>query len=229
MIKVMYKKILVLLSAILIQIGSVQAQDYSLVAVDLNSIANPGDFFYAHLKVVNNSSSTIEMFMTRVVKDLPLNWTSCFCYPVCIAPFIDTLRFDIPAFSQDSIKPNFQSDFNPGIGTVVITLYQVGFEASIDTVTFTGSTLGSTGIQGLLLNNECLFPNPANDVLFLGLLSEEVIWIRAFKENGSLCWAESLNTGAQYLDISKLASGLYFFAIETKSNGRFYKKILIQH
>lgn len=225
----MYKKILFLLSSIIVQFGSVQAQNYSIIPVDLNAQASPGDFFYAHLKVVNNSSSTIQMFITRVVKELPLNWTSCFCYPVCIAPFVDTLRFDIAPFSEDSIKPNFQSDLNPGMGTVAITLYEVGFEASVDTITFTGSTLGSTGMEPFLLTNTCLYPNPANDVLYLDRLNENDLWIKAFNTHGSLCWSAPLNNGAHYLDISGLVSGLYLFSIETKSLEHFYQKILIQH
>ena len=114
------------------------SQDYSLDSTGVHAQGNPGDLFLATLIVTNNSGSDITLHLNRIVSNLPPGWTSCFCYPICIAPLIDTLTFTIPALGVDSIKPNFGTDSIPGIGHITITLYQVGesVPSDMDTIFF---------------------------------------------------------------------------------------------
>src|SRR5262245_8728271 len=140
------KKLFCVVSASLLLITGAFSQDYTLDSTRIHANGNPGDLFLASLIVTNNSNATITMHLQRIVKNLPANWTSCFCYPHCIAPWVDTLTFSIAPLSMDSIKPNFGTDSIPGTGYITILLVQQGAESNLqDTIFFTGSTL-STGI-----------------------------------------------------------------------------------
>lgn len=206
------------------------AQSYSLVPVDLNSHASVGTFFYATMKVVNPSPVPVTMFMRRIVKDMPPNWSSCFCFPTCIAPWMDTLTFTIPAFSEDSIKPNFyQSDSIPGIGTISIELFQIGFESFIDTITFTGTTYNPAGISDVHDSEILYYPNPADNTIFLQLKTKKNYSFLLYDLSGKLCFSGKSNLDKNNMDVSALPSGTYLFSIRSDSGERIMKRIQILH
>ena len=210
------------------------SQDYSLDSARIHSQGNPGDLFLSALLVTNNSSSDITLHLTRIIKNIPVNWTSCFCFPTCIAPWIDTLTFSIPAFGVDSIKPNFGTDpIDPGIGYITITLTQEG-ESSLspaDTIYFSGSTL-STGIHDVTEKHISIYPNPFVDgeiniqladatnekaeYSITNLLGQELLRNVTVIQNNSF-----------KVNVNALVAGSYFLKI-ISSNQSFVSKIVKQ-
>ena len=192
-----------------------KSQDYSIIPTKLNALGTPGSFFLSRATIQNNSSSTIQLFMTRILKDLPPSWTSCFCYPECLAPFIDTLWFTIPAYSSDSIMPNYGTDTIPGLGTIKVVLYQTGFESEKDTIVFTGSTL-SVGIE--MISNTTIFkifPNPVSNTLSIQIDKFSPLRFNIYTLSGNLIYSgSSLLNSNTTIDLSFLSDGMYYITGE---------------
>lgn len=203
-------------------------QDYSIIPTNLNAQGLPATMFLSRATIQNNSGSTIELFMKRIVKDLPPNWTSCFCYPECIAPFIDTLWIVISAYSSDSIMPNYATDTIPGLGTIEVELYQKGYESVIDTITFTGSTF-STGIHNYE-NDEriTIYPNPfTNEITILNENGDNYS-VAIYNIAGELVFSENDISGTtKNLSIGHLTNGVYFLVCRF-SSGKTYSTPIIK-
>src|SRR5262245_14770620 len=115
----------IFLIAFLISITGAKSfcQVYSLDSSRIHVQGNPGDLMLASLVITNNTSDSITILLSRIVKNLPPNWNSCYCYPECLAQDRDTFTFSIAPFSSDSIVPNFGTDSTPGIGYITTVLF----------------------------------------------------------------------------------------------------------
>ena len=207
--------------------NDLKAQDYSIVPANLNAQSFPGDFFLAKARVQNTSGNTITIFMERIVKNLPPNWTSCFCYPFCIAPFRDTLSFHIAPHSVDSIMPNFGTDSVPGLGTIVVKIYQVGNESVIDTITFTGSTL-SNGIHSIPFASVfSVYPNPFYNTISLNNKNGQPSQVFIYNLSGEMVYQnENLNSSLEKIDLNFLQAGIYFLKIKLPGQEVETKKLV---
>lgn len=144
---------------------SLKAQNYILNPYNLNVTGLPGDFLLSGLTVTNPNTTDIEIFISRIERTLPQGWTSCFCYPTCLAPWLDTLTWTIPAGTSVDISPNFQTTLTPGIGIVRVELLNLTTGSAADTITFTGSTLAS-GINEINSKID-IYPNPVADKIYI--------------------------------------------------------------
>lgn len=204
------------------------AQDYTLNPSNLNVQGNPGDFMLSTLIVNNTSGNNITMHLKRIVKNLPTNWSSCFCYPKCLAPFIDTLTFNIAPFSMDSIKPNYGTDSVPGIGYVTITLYQQGFSNNIDTIAFSGSTLSTSGVNDPVFSSKfTYYPNPFSNSLTIQNNNAELYALFLYNSTGGLVYRkESISSVSEKLDLEFLECGIYYLKSEFASGKIISNKLV---
>jgi len=207
--------------------NNLKAQDYTIVPANLNVHSFPGDFFLAKARVQNNSTNTITMFMERIVKNLPPNWTSCFCYPTCIAPFVDTLRFHIAPHSMDSIMPNFGTDSVPGLGTIVVKLYQQGYESMPDTITYTGSTF-SNKINSLSFVSEfSVYPNPFSNTISVKNKNRQICQLFIYNLSGEVVYQnENFNSALENINLMFLEAGIYFLKIKLSGQETEIKKLI---
>ena len=107
----------------------------------MNGSGTAGDLIIDTARMTNTSNNSINVYLIRIAKTLPPNWQTCFCYPICLAPFVDTLPWVIPGNSTIDICPGFFSDaITPGFAIEWVRIYQVGFELSADTLIFTANT-----------------------------------------------------------------------------------------
>lgn len=159
------------------------------------------------------------MHFERIVNNLPGTWTSCFCYPQCVAPWIDSATFYVNGFSTDSIMPNFGTDSIPAMATVTIVLYQVGYETMPDTITFTGTTLPA-GIATTSRENISIFPNPfVNVITFNDLTSgNSVVSIR--NSLGEVVYTQSISSSSPSVHLEFLPHGAYYAELRTESDER---------
>ncbi len=163
-----------MVSAILVLLfpeGMLLAQsNYSLQLDSINATGEPGDFLLAPIKLTNITNQGFYIKINRIKRTSPETWASCFCYPVCLAPFIDSMEWWVDANEIISIAPNFNTDpDDPGYGFVVVGICELGHSQYTDTITCTGSTLGVSVIPELISENIQLFPNPASDNLHIAL------------------------------------------------------------
>jgi hypothetical protein len=139
--------------------NNIRGQDITYSKSDYDKTGPAGTMVSPNVNFSNTGADTIEIFVNRFYKNLPQNWTSCFCFINCHSPLEDTLRFKLGPGEDQTISMGFNTDSVPGIGYVSITLEQVGGSQK-DTINFSASTLVS-GIkqhaQNSLLN---IFPNP---------------------------------------------------------------------
>ena len=201
------------------------SQSYALNPTHLNVQGMPGDFMLSTLIVNNPSGAPITMHLKRIVKNLPANWTSCFCYPYCIAPFIDTLVFSISPFSSDSIKPNYGTDSLPGIGYITIILYEEGFQNNLDTITFSGSTMAS-GINENFINSISVFPNPVTDYLIVSNTSSVPFSVSIFNSLGEMMGEKSYSGTKSVISFNGFPEGYYFIQARFDNGQVISKKII---
>lgn len=191
-----------------------RAQEYSIVQTMPNASGQPGDMLMPMIHVQNSSNEGILMHLERIVLNLPNNWTSCFCYPHCVAPWIDTMSFMIPAYSVDSVTPNFCTDsFVPGTGTVQIILYQGGFENAADTITFTGTTTANS-VFDIESHYITVFPNPFAETVTI--LNDDPDNFRVIVSDlqGRIVFAPAIvYRESATLDLSFLSNGMYFIQV----------------
>ena len=137
-------------------------------------------------RMTNTSSNSINVFLIRIAKILPPNWQTCFCYPVCLAPFVDTLPWTIPGNSTIDICPGFFSDaITPGFAIEWVRIYEVGFENLADTLVFTANT-GVLGISQQQRSSVDIYPNPCTDFLQIDFRNYDVRLLNIYDYTGTL-------------------------------------------
>lgn len=202
-----------------------KAQDYTIIPTNLDVQGSPGDLMLSTALIQNNTSQNLTIYMKRIAKNIPSGWTSCFCYPTCIAPSIDSLTFTIPPNGTDSIKPNYGTDSIPGFGTIVVTVTVSGHSSTVDTITFTGSTLPA-GMSELSTNSFSVFPNPVNDVLCLRSENKGDATLRIYNSSGQRVKEEVIVLRyEQVIDVSQLESGIYFIQLLSREGISTTKKV----
>lgn len=207
-----------LLFCMILWFADAKSQDYSVIYTHPNSVGQPSQLFLSQVKVQNSSSEGIFMHFERIVNNLPGTWTSCFCYPFCVAPWIDTATFYVNGSSTDSIMPNFGTDSIPAMATVTIVLYQMGYENMADTITFTGSTLPA-GITPTEQERISVYPNPFVDQITIGTPANgSTLTIRNC--SGALIGSYQLSGEQNSFDLSFLSRGFYWAEITSELGER---------
>lgn len=202
------------------------AQDiaYGKSAFDKTGIG--GGMVTADVSFKNSGSDTIEIFVNRFYKNLPANWTSCFCFIQCHLPAEDTLRFKLAPDEIATIGVGFNTDTLPGIGYVKITMEQVGGTQK-DTLSFSGSTM-IAGINELSSKASFkLYPNPSVDKVILSSVLEESFSARIFDITGKqVKEIQNLEGRKNEVSISDLIAGEYFLQLTYRSGKTETQKII---
>lgn len=187
---------------------------------------DPGMMVTPDVAFYNTDSDTIEIFVKRFYQDLPLNWTTCFCFTQCHLPAEDTLRFFLAPGQKLVIGVGFGTDTIPGIGYVKITMEQIGGTQK-DTLTFSGSTL-ATGINELGISRSFKFyPNPSTDKVVFTTTSSETYSIRLVDITGKIVKEQSGISTKQYtLHIESLPAGEYFLNVQYRSGKTETQKLI---
>lgn len=200
------------------------AQNYTLTPLKMNVQGSPNDFMLDSLIVTNTSNKDISIFINRLQKNIPSGWASCFCSPTCIAPFRDTLTWTIPANSFCSISPNFNTDSIPGLGTVIVEVYEIGYASSADTVTFTGSTLGN-GITESFIQNIRIYPNPVKDIMTIENINGKFT-LDIADESGKLICSGSYSEKQTTIYMDRFPAGYYILNFRFENGTAGSRKIL---
>ena len=206
------------------------SQEYSISEDYMNATGEPGDLMLDTARVTNGSSSPITIYIVRVSVNLPPGWQTCFCYPTCAAPFIDSLEWTIPGYSTIDVCPGFFSDSTtPGFGIEWVKIYQQGYESAADTLTFTATTLMSDMPGDFSLQMK-VYPNPASDLIFMEFAPASFSEISLISSSG-----ETINRVRQPLvsplrfQVKDFPEGVYFLVYTDKKGDFLFKKIILSH
>ena len=178
---------------------------------------------------VNTGSSKILLKWERVFVNLPVGWTytSCdnsFCYGG--VPLGPNVMDSVSVAGQGFVGVDIDPANITGVGIVKIYVYQDGYYSQGDTLTWNISTT-AVGINEYTDSDAIsMYPNPANDLLHIDLLTEfEKGIIRILNYAGSVVVERAIDDLSSTIDVSKLSSGAYFLQIES-SNGKLFKRFV---
>lgn len=185
--------------------------NYSLQLDSINSTGEPGYFLLAPIKLTNTTNQGFSVKIHRIERTIPETWSSCFCYPTCLAPWIDSMEWWVNAHETITIAPNFNTDpVVPGYGYVVVRIYEIGQSQYADTITCSGSTVAPTAVSELNREKVQLFPNPTNSNLYIDFEQLFSGTIEIFDRSGAIAISSFTSNSSFFeYDISHLPSGHY--------------------
>ncbi len=219
-----------------------KGQNYIISMYDTIKYGNTGATLLPMAIFTNVSIAPVQMHMNRIVKNIPAGWTSCFCYPTCLAQTTNTFDFVIPIASgkiaaTQTVAPNFGTDSIAGVGVIIVVFNEIG-TTKYDTVRYRGITSKPTGIKETnSINNFELnvYPNPASNFLNLkyslqkiGPLKFEIFSVtgQKLKETNS---SSDLNQGENksQINIEGFESGLYYLKLSSEKLSQTIKFTVI--
>jgi hypothetical protein len=187
---------------------------------------DPGTSVTPDVSFLNSDSDTIEVLVVRFYKNLPANWTSCFCFLSCHPPTEDTLHFFVAPSEKIIIGVGFNTDTIPGTGYVKITVEQIGGTQK-DTLSFSGSTLQAGMSSYTKSETFKLYPNPVSDKLIINSEATEINTIKCFDMNGKLLKTFPVVKAKKHeLSLGDLPCGEYLLQLSDPSGKTETKKII---
>ena len=209
-----------------------KGQNFFISTYDTVQYGNCGDLMLAPIIFTNTSVVPVQMHMNRIVKNIPSGWTSCFCYPTCLAQTTNTLDFIIPIASgkvagTQTVSPNFGTDSIPGTGIIIVVFNEIGTTV-YDTITFRGITSSPAGVQSIEKESPVIYPNPVADFIVIKNSEKQIKSIQLLSMEGK----ETNHTLTEYfkneikIDIKMIPAGIYYLLIECTDNLTFRKKII---
>lgn len=191
-----------------------------------NQWGDTGSMITPVLQIKNISSNNVQIFVTRIEKNLPTNWTVCFCYLICNPPELDTLRINMIPGETVSIGNGFHTDSIRGTGSVKLSVEVIG-GLQKDTLIFTASSLAS-GIQ--TINNYSslkAFPNPCNNELVIKNANN--LTLNIFNSIGILTDRFDCKTNLLKLNTSEYQPGYYLLKFNDEKGNSHNHHFIIQH
>jgi hypothetical protein len=200
------------------------AQDITYSKSVFDETGEPTTMVTPEVSFLNTGPDSIEVFVRRIYMNLPVNWTSCFCFISCHPPTDDTLRFFLAPMEKAYIGVGFNTDSIPGIGYVKITVEQIGGTQK-DTLSFSGSTMMAGINESFSASSVKVFPNPASDKLIIQPLSQDKYDISVSGQQGEVVKYENAE-GRSELNLKGFPAGIYNVTINYKSGKTETKRII---
>ncbi len=195
---------------------NILGQNYVSNPIQMNAVGAPGNFLLDTLLISNPGTTDITIFINRLQKILPQGWTSCFCFPICMAPWIDTLTWVIPAGGYVQLSPNFQTTLTPGQGTIVVQITNLSSGNQIDTFNFVGSTLSSYVSENDKPTFSLLSNTISSQLYFQSSIKRDTDFL-IFDISGNLIMKRKIFDDLTVIDVSSLKNGLYFIRANNSS------------
>lgn len=217
------KKVLLTLVLALILFANVQGQATTFSVTPSNTIAHDveeDDYVDFTVYFTNNSGSPINYKWSTVSNNLPSGWNLTLCdYPSCFPYVPNSGSMDpVAAGGQGLLKLTVNPGTgNIGAGSVVFTVWDENYPTNKETITMEVNAI--VGIQDQLLAGAVkLYPNPANDRLFLshnfGTLEPGTLTITDLQ--GAEMMTVNVNAvSTQEISLATLSAGMYMVRYHT--------------
>jgi N-acetylneuraminic acid mutarotase/predicted GH43/DUF377 family glycosyl hydrolase len=153
------------------------------------------------------------------------------------------LEVDNAALLSSTVLPYYLPDRsvtwasgNEDVATVssggLVTAVSNGEAAIIVTAVSGGCTascsvrVGPTGIADRPDDHVRLYPNPANDIINIGIENTNSATIEIYNVSGRLVFSKEVNSKVEKIDVSGLSKGMYFVKVMQKNNVNIEKLIV---
>lgn len=219
------KKLLLAFVLAFVVMANVHGQATTFTVTPSNTISHDveeDDYMDFTVYFNNTSGANINYKWSTVSNNLPSSWNLTLCdYPSCF-PYVPN------SGAMDPVGPGAQGllklTVNPGAGnlgsgSVVFTVWDENFPSNKETITMEVNAI--VGIEDQLLASQVkLYPNPANDRIFLshsfGTLESGMLTILDL--NGAEVMQVGIGaTATQEVNISTLPAGMYMVRYETNT------------
>lgn len=195
------------------------------------------------LDIINTSGNMIKLMVKRTVISLLQNAENMFCLGECFAPETDKTTTPFDFFSGDTLSrdtkeydyfyTSYKTYGEKGISIIKYTFYDNNNPSDETSVIFKFDS-ESTGISDIRGEKTSInvYPNPASGVVTVEHhLNNQTGNANLLVSNamGMVLKSISINSsGKMQVDISDLASGIYFYSIEENGNKSVAKKLIIK-
>lgn len=211
------------------------AQDINIDPDSLHKEAPASEFEFSMLShVVNNGSQNVTLKWERNIEQIPTGWTTNFCDKnLCYLGSVSSQQFDLFANGDSSIlKPIFRPNDVPGtcIYRITLTSLTPGIDYQESVVFVAVATVVNSSAEVLSAKDVAIFPNPATDELTVAVADARFrgSWT-VTTPTGQVVLTRPDAPAAGQLDVSCLASGIYFLNIRTQDGQAVAtKKFFIQ-
>jgi hypothetical protein len=207
----------------------IKAQTYSISpAKTVTFSAAMGDITAKDIYQVNTGSTSITLLWEGVSVNLPALWEYSICdFGACYpgVPAGPNAMNTVAVGGQGFLGLNINPGVTPGTGNVKVFVYQSGYKANGDTLTWYVNA-NWVGIAEESKNSGLsVFPNPATDQLHINSANFELTTATISDALGRNVLNVSLFSNTNTVDISGLQKGYYTLCIATK-NEQLYRRII---
>jgi len=208
---------------------AVKAQTYSInPAKTVTFTAALNNITINDIYQTNTGTGSITLVWEKVSISVPPQWQYSMCdlgtcYPGL--PTGPTTMNVVAPGAQGFLGLNIDPGNTPGSGVVKVRVYQSGFVANADTLTWYVNA-NAVGINEVSINNSVkIYPNPASDYFYVELNKITEVKNACLTDAlGKKVMSPALSTDKK-INISELDKGIYFLNIET-TEGRILKRII---
>lgn len=193
--------------------------EFITASADLDDPSTGPSDIVGHGFVTNNSPSVKTFVWKRTVEEVPEGWNTAVCdVNLCYFHTVDTMEFelmgnqegiiDVHAYPGGSPGANLDA-VNPGMGRVVIEIYEVGNPDNSASAEWEFILEGTpVGVDEIEAQQIHLFPNPANNHFYLSN-SSELTLLQVYNVLGKKMFETQVLEGQRF-DVSSLSKGIYF-------------------
>ena len=211
----------VLLSTFLFAGIFAQAQNFTYTNIDMAKSGNPGDELIFQAQLINSTSSSITLRVTRqqnVMNDAP-TWTSAFCMDVCYLPSTDSVTYTFVA--QDTVEFSFHmyTSSTPDHASAIMRWKNTGNPSNTFDQEFFGSTDGTSAVNeaGGPTAQVSIYPMPlkSNDIFAMnisGISKADAATLVVYNIYGSEVASRPVIDGVNLLSLD-LPGGVYAYSI----------------
>lgn len=183
--------------------------------------------FGGYIDMNNLSGEAIDLKWERIENDLPSGWETSICDPTsCKPPEADSSEFSLPVSGvANHINIHFYPNNVEGIGTTRIRLEDPNNPQTFYILSFTGDTR-PLGLESETLSSLVMYPNPAQDFLYVKSSSNQSIQLELYNSTGQII-VSKVSIGNSEINLSQLPKGIYLAKVISGSDS-FSQKIIHQ-
>ncbi len=216
------KKIYTILSlSLLLAGGQSFSQSFTYTNTDLDKSGNPGDELVFQSQLINSTSSTLSLRVTRQQDVMPdaSTWSSAFCMDVCYLPATDSVNYTFIPMDTVAFTFHMYTSSTPDHATAKMRWKNVNTPSNTFDQDFFGSTDGSASVGELSANaaNVSIYPMPisSGEVFTMNVSNARsgyAISMVVYNMFGSVVIAKNVIAGINLMDVN-LPSGIYSYRL----------------
>jgi len=180
----------------------------------------------AYSTVTNESSFNVNYEWVRTEVEITEGWTSAVCDKnQCYLWFVDSQEFSLSPGEEGTLDVHVYPDDLEGAAIIEVKVTDVSNPNNTDTGLYLfNNTLGTSE---RLSNAIALYPNPAEDQLFLEN-PDKVEFIEIYDIHGKVHLTSQVN-GSASIDVSNLSSGNYIVRMWNANNEQVSTNLLMKN